>query len=282
MIIAYFTIMKMNHIRHGIGKPLLLIHGIGGSWRSWMPVLDGLAAQREVIAIDLPGSGKTPALTGENSIATLADAVTLFLERHNLIGIDAVGSSMGARLVLELVRRGNVLGNVVSLNPGGFWEGIQRHFFYLSIAISIKLVRLLYRFRLLSALTQFAFSRSLLLAQFSASPWHLNPRLVFDELKGYATAPTFDELLYNLAYGEEQKGLAKGKAQQPLMIGWGRQDRVCFPGQAEKALELFPDAKLHWFDQCGHFPHWDKPQQTIDLILQAVGDTKELHQNSVT
>ena len=127
--------MKINHIRYGNGKPLLLIHGIGGNWRSWSPILDGLAAHREVIAIDLPGSGKTLPLQGENSIATLASAVTGFLHRNQLTGIDAVGSSMGARLVLELVRRGNILGSAVSLDPGGFWKGMETHFFYGSIAI---------------------------------------------------------------------------------------------------------------------------------------------------
>jgi len=75
--------MQMNHIRFGHGKPLLLIHGIGGSWRSWSPVLQGLAQRREVIAIDLPGSGKTTPLHGETSIATLANAVTDFLD-HNI------------------------------------------------------------------------------------------------------------------------------------------------------------------------------------------------------
>ncbi len=67
--------MKLNHIRYGNGKPLLLIHGLGGSWRSWMAVLDRLAAHREIIAIDLPGHGKTPSLEGDTTIATLADAV---------------------------------------------------------------------------------------------------------------------------------------------------------------------------------------------------------------
>ena len=47
--------MEMNHIRRGAGKPLLLIHGIGGSSRSWQSILDDLAAERDVIAIDLPG-----------------------------------------------------------------------------------------------------------------------------------------------------------------------------------------------------------------------------------
>lgn len=268
----------MNHIRHGTGKPLLLIHGIGGNWRSWEPVLDGLAAQREVIAIDLPGSGKTLALMGETTIATLADAVTSFLDRHSLTGIDAVGSSMGARLVLELVRRGNVLGSVVSLDPGGFWEGAQTHLFWGSVAVSIRLVRLLHALKLLPAATRNRFTRTVLFAQFSARPWCLPPSLALDELNSYATSPVFDELLYNLAYGEKQKGAPAGSVQHPLVIGWGRQDRVCFPSQAKKALELFPDASLHWFHRCGHFPHWDQPEQTINLILRTTSDRLKLVQ----
>ncbi len=121
--------MEMHHIRRGTGKPLLLIHGLGGSWRSWNPILDRLTAEREVIAVDLPGHGETQPLSGEVSIRTLADAVTDFLSANNLTGVDAVGSSMGARLVLELARRGGVLGAVVSFDPGGFWRGWQRHFF---------------------------------------------------------------------------------------------------------------------------------------------------------
>ena len=84
--------MEMHHIRRGRGKPLLLIHGLGGSWKSWSPILDGLTAEREVIAIDLPGHGETPPLSGETSMRSLADAVTDFLTYKQLIGIDAVGS----------------------------------------------------------------------------------------------------------------------------------------------------------------------------------------------
>ncbi len=269
--------MELNHIRFGIGKPLLLIHGIGGSWRSWAPVLEGLSKHREVIAIDLPGSGKSPRLKTISTISTLADAVTNFLEQEDLMGIDAVGSSMGARLVLEMARRGNVLGNVVALNPGGFWQGLETHLFYGSIAVSIRLVRILKRLGLLPAFVKSNIGRSLLFAQFSAAPWKLPVRLGLDELNGYATCHNFDELLYNLAYGERQQGCIPGTIRQGLVIGWGRQDRVCFPSQAKRAVALFPDATLHWFEKCGHFPQWDQPQQTIDLILkttdQAVNST---------
>jgi pimeloyl-ACP methyl ester carboxylesterase len=68
----------MHHIRRGSGQALLLIHGLGGRWQSWNPILNDLAAQREVIAVDLPGFGQTPRLHGETSIRTLADEVTAF------------------------------------------------------------------------------------------------------------------------------------------------------------------------------------------------------------
>lgn len=256
----------MHFTRLGTGKPLLLIHGLGGSHRSWNTVIDRLTASRDVIAVDLPGFGATPQLKGEVSIRTLADAVTAFIKENDLTGIDAVGSSMGARLVLELARRGGVLGAVVSLDPGGFWNNSQRLFFYTSISASVMLVRLL-QFAM-HIITRSKTGRSLLFAQFSAQPAHLSPKATLDEMRDYAKAKSFDPLLKSLAYGETQRGAPAGTIQKPLVIGWGRKDRVCLPSQAKLATQLFPDARLHWFEKCGHFPHWDTPEQTVRLILE--------------
>lgn len=255
--------MEMNYIRRGAGKPLVLIHGIGGSWRSWQTVFDDLALERDVIAIDLPGHGKTQPLRGETTIATLADSVVEFLDQNNLIGVDVVGSSMGARLVLELARRGDTVGSAVALNPGGFWQGWQIPFFYHSINLSVKLVRALQPF--MSQITRNAIGRTLLLAQFSARPWKLSPKIALDEMRSFAESPVFDELLYNLAYGETQRGVLAGSIKHPLLMGWGRRDRVCFPSQAKLALEKFPDARLYWFDCCGHFPNGINHQKQSDL-----------------
>ena len=267
--------MKMNYIRRGNGKPLLLIHGIGGSHRSWQTIFHDLAFERDVIAVDLPGHGDTPALKGETTMAALCDAVAEFLDDHDLTGVDAVGSSMGARLVLELARRGGVIGGAVALDPGGFWQGWQIPFFYHSINLSIKLVRVLQP--VMPQLTHNVIARSLLFAQFSARPWRIPPEIALNEMRSFAASPVFDELLYNLAYGEEQKGAPKNSIVNPLIIGWGRRDRVCLPSQARLALAKFPDAQIHWFDRCGHFPQWDKPKETVRLILDgtAAGEIAE-------
>ena len=263
----------MHHIRRGRGRPLLLIHGLGGNAGSWSPILDVLATQRDVIAVDLPGHGKTPALVGKTTMYTLADAVTAFIRQQGLSEVDAVGSSMGARLVLELARRGGVLGAVVALDPGGFWRGWERHAFFASIWASIRLVRVLQP--VMPAICRSRLGRTLLLAQFSARPWRLDPKVALDEMRSYAASPVFDELLDTLAHGQTQEGAPRGSIRHPLLIGWGRQDRVCFPRQARRALEAFPDARLHWFDHCGHFPHWDAPEATTELILRGTVTTAE-------
>ena len=258
-------IRDFNFVRMGSGRPLLLIHGLGGTWRSWTPILSRLAQAREVIAVDLPGHGQTPRLPSVTTIPALADAVTTFVRTHGLAGVDAVGSSMGARLVMELARRRDVLGSVVALNPGGFWRGWERHAFFSSLWASIRLVRLLQP--VMPAIAESRLGRTLLLPQLSARPWRLSPSLVLDEMRSYAASPVFDELLYELAYGEPQQGVRAGSLQRPLTIGWGRRDRVCFPWQARRALALFPDAQLHWFPQSGHFPQWDAPDAATRMIL---------------
>jgi pimeloyl-ACP methyl ester carboxylesterase len=113
------TPVVLNFDRRGEGTRLLLVHGLGGTWRSWSTILPALAMAREVIAIDLPGHGKSPAAADSGTFVGLADSVERFILDNGLDGIDIVGSSLGARIVLEMARRGRV-GAAVALDPGGF------------------------------------------------------------------------------------------------------------------------------------------------------------------
>jgi pimeloyl-ACP methyl ester carboxylesterase len=255
----------MHQITRGAGKPLLLIHGLGSSWRGWSPILDDLATERTVIAIDLPGHGATPAEQDSGTFEGLVRSVERYLVANDLVGIDAVGSSLGARIVLELTRRGKV-GNVVALDPGGFWRGWERGFFRTTIGLSARLLRIL-RSRL-PAISRSAAARTALLAQLSAKPSALSPELVCTELTGITTTPTFDALVKDLADGPEQQGPAADPTCR-IVIGWGRQDRLCLPRQAARASAAFPSATLHWFEHSGHFPMWDMPREAIAVILRA-------------
>ena len=129
---------------------------------------------------------------------------------------------MGARLVLEMVRRGKA-GAAVALDPGGFWAGWERTFLKTTLMASVWLLR--GASPVLPALAHSAPGRTALLLQLSARPWALDGDLVESELKSFAATPTFEALVEDLAYGPPQQGPAADPGQ-PLIIGWGRHDRL--------------------------------------------------------
>lgn len=256
--------MTLNYVRRGNGPPLLLVHGLGAGWRSWTPILDDLARQREVIAVDLPGFGDTPPLSGDVSIATLTDSVVDFIRDQGLDGVSTVGQSMGGRIVLELARRG-VGGDAVALDPGGFWSSRELAVFAATLRPSIVLVRALRG--MLPALLGTPVGRTLLLAQLSARPWALSQETVLPDVRGLADSPATGAAMDALTKGPPQQGAPAGRVPGRVTIGWGRRDLVTVPKQAMRATRRFPDASLHWFDKCGHFPQWDVPREATKLIL---------------
>lgn len=250
----------------GSDRPLVLVPALGGTWRSWSLVTPGLAAHREVVALDLPGFGDSPPLPGPARLDRLADALQEHLDAEGLAGADLVGSSLGGRMVLELARRG-VGRHVVALGPGGFWDRRQKAFLGLSLGASIGLVRALQP--VLPVLLGNPVTRGALLAQLSARPWALPEELMLPELRGY-TAPGMLPVLRALVREPSQAGPSRAAGR--VTIGWGRQDRVTTPSQAARALHELPGARLHWFSRCGHFPIWDRPDEAVRLVLDSTGD----------
>jgi pimeloyl-ACP methyl ester carboxylesterase len=172
------------------------------------------------------------------------------------------GSSLGARIVLELARRGRA-GPVVAFNPGGFWQGWERAWAGSSLSASSMLLRSIRP--AIPAVARNAIGRSALLAQLSARPWALDGDLVAGELANLSRTPTVDSLISDLANGPAQLGRA---SSEKVTIGWGRHDRLCLPVQAERAHRAFPGSSLVWFEHSGHFPIWDEPEASAALMIE--------------
>ena len=219
-----------------------------------------------MIRPDLPGHGRTPALAGPLTFDRLVDALNEFLVEQGLQSADLVGSSMGARMVLELARRG-IGRHVVALDPGGFWTSSEKAVFGTSVRASFALVRALGP--ALPALAGSAAGRTALLPQFSARPWAVPSAVALSDLQAIAgTEALFETLDALLASGPQLGGATPGR----VMLGWGRRDRVTLARQAPRAQSAFPQAELHWFEHCGHFPMWDAPAEAAAVVLRATAD----------
>lgn len=255
----------MHTLRTGSGRPLVLVPGVGADADTWSPVLAGLETQREVVRLDLPGFGQTPMPTGDYTLAALADGLEAHLRTQELTEADLVGSSMGARLVMEMARRG-VGRSVVALDPGGFWSPTQKKVFGATLAASVALVRTLRP--VLPALLATPVGRTALLAQLSARPWAIDRDYALRELQGLADAPGTSPAIRALSTGPDQEGAPAGSLQGAVLAVWGSQDRVTLPSQSRTLQQRFPDAVVEVWKGCGHFPHWDQPARTVEAVLR--------------
>jgi pimeloyl-ACP methyl ester carboxylesterase len=66
-------------------------------------------------------------------------------------------------------------------------------------------------------------------------------------------------------------------SQLPLLIVWGRHDRVIPVAHGERAHALVPGSRLEVFERAGHFPHLDEPVSFIQLIEEWIANTEPGH-----
>ena len=255
--------MTLTSVTSGSGAPLVLVHGLGARAQSWAPLLSALEPRRQVVAVDLPGHGRTPPLEGPLTFERLVDVLHEHLVAQDLAGADLVGSSMGARMVLELARRG-VGRHVVALDPGGFWNAPEKAVFGTSVKASFALVKALRP--ALPALAGSAAGRTALLPQFTPRPWAVPGDVALTDLQSIATTPALSATLQALLDSGPQLG---GPTPGRVLLGWGRRDRVTLPRQAARGKAAFPQAAVHWFERCGHFPMWDRPKECARVVLEA-------------
>ena len=255
----------MHTERSGSGRPLVLVPGVGGTTATWGAVRTGLEAEREVVALELPGFGRSPSLPGRVTVAAYADALEAHLRAEDLVGAGLVGSSMGARLVLEMARRG-VGRSVVALDPGGFWSPAQKKVFGATLTASVALVRTLRP--ALPTLLATPVGRTALLAQLSARPWAVDRDYALREVQGLADAPGTSPAIRALSTGPDQEGAPAGSLPGRVLAVWGAQDRVTLPSQASTLKQRFPDAVVEVWKGCGHFPHWDQPARVLETVLR--------------
>src|SRR3954462_11504411 len=112
----YMTLLASH--RAGQGEPLLLLHGIGSTRDDFSALLHRLAENFDVLSLDLPGHGGSPAPGWPPTVAALTDAVEADLDARGLARVHILGNSLGARIGIELAARHRTL-SVVAISPSG-------------------------------------------------------------------------------------------------------------------------------------------------------------------
>lgn len=250
--------------RGGSGDPLVLVHGIGSSWRSFRPIIGALEQRHEVLALSLPGYGDSPALPGEPSVPALADAVEAELDVAGFEAPHLVGNSLGGWIAAELARRGRAR-SVVGLSPAGLWTPRERAYSMRSLKSTWLAAERLAPHA--DRLMRSAALRTATFAQVAARGWRLEPEEAAYALRTLAGSPSFPRTLQWLAGGERTvEGLTELRV--PMLVGWGTRDLLLPLRQARRWTALVPDAELRELPRLGHLPMIDDPELVARTILE--------------
>lgn len=103
----------------GAGPPLVLVHGLAGSWRWWRPVLPSLAQRHTVHLLDLPGFGRLPGVR-RFDLDGAVDWVARWTDAAGVAPADVVGHSLGGLVCARLAaRHPEVVRRLILVAPAG-------------------------------------------------------------------------------------------------------------------------------------------------------------------
>ena len=91
----------VNYVEMGSGPPVVLIHGLSGSWQNWLETIPHLARAHTVIAVDLPGFGRSELPEEDVSIPGYGRFLDAFLTEVGFDRTALVGSSMGGLIAAQ-------------------------------------------------------------------------------------------------------------------------------------------------------------------------------------
>ncbi len=251
--------------RGGSGSPLVLVHGISDTWRTWELVLPELERRHDVLAVTLAGHAGGPHLPGALSDATLADGVEAAMDAAGFELAHIAGNSLGGFVALQLAERGRAR-SVVALAPAGGWpvaDAVQEQVMeYFTTMNELVRAAAAHADQIASTLE----GRRRSTAYITVNYEHIPADLVAHMIRGAAGC---DGLLELVGFARQAGWqLDAERITCPVRIVWGSEDRLLpWPLAATRyRREWVPNADWVVIDGVGHGPQLDVPLQTAELI----------------
>ena len=248
--VALATGVTLSYAEHGdpAGLPVVALHGVTDSWRSFEPLLPHLPRSLRLLALSQRGHGDSQRPASGYRTCDLAADAAAFIKALGIERALVVGHSMGSvnamRLAIDHPER--VLGLVLAgatpafaRNPDlvAYWRdeisalvdpidpGFVRDFQQSTLAQPVP-----------AAFVEMVIGESLKLP---ARVW----RAAFDGLMSDDSASQL------------------GAIEVPTLIVWGRHDAYCRRADQEALLTAIAGSRMIEYEAAGHAMHWEEPQR---------------------
>ncbi len=251
----------------------LLIHGWSSSWYALSPLLDLLSLRFRCLAVDLPGYGKSPPLTGRVTIPAYADLLAELIAQVSDGPAVLVGHSMGGMTSITLALRHPVLvERMVLISP----TITGRLSTYINMVVSP--ITLLERFRPGSLLVSAGEKSFMGITDRIMRPASFAERTGITEAdykrlradarsrgQGRVRAECYFAMRHNNLAGQLKD------VETPALVIWGAEDNTVPLRDAGVVADEWPNADLRILPKAGHWPHFEAPDATRRIVAAYLG-----------
>ena len=281
----------LHYIDHGgVGEPILLIHGLGGSHVNWDAMAPELSRLGHVVAVDLPGFGTNEPDEHDADVSTYAERLEAFVDEYFGEPATFVGNSMGGLVsILTAVRFPHAVRRLVLLSPALPPRSVQFHWVTAQLLIRTTpglgefITRRAYDRYSMEELTDLAYAN--LTADPSVVPeemWHRSLALAKwrkdRRWSVYAFSSASASILRELTPRRFRRNLEAINA--PALLIHGDLDRVVQPASAVWAAGVRPDWRFELLPDVGHLPMIERPDACVELIGEFMGSSSEVEAQS--
>ena len=268
----------VTYHRMGEGPPVLLIHGITSSSRTWKSIMPRLAEKHTVIAPDLLGHGRSAKPQGDYSLGAYASGARDLLVALDSPKVTVVGHSLGGGIAMQFCYQfPEHTARLALVDTGGIGPEVNPALRAASLPGAELVLPLLFSPTLHDAALK---ARNFL------SGFGLRGSADIEGVaEGFASLTEADArraFLHTVRSVIDPSGQRVSAADRlyltreiPSLIVWGDRDRVIPVSHAELAHELMPGSRLEIFPGAGHFPFNDDPDRFIEVLEDFIATTDE-------
>lgn len=265
------------YTRAGAGPALLLIHGLGGTRRTWQHLIPALAHTHTVIAPDLPGHGESDAPAGDYSLGAHACALRDLLLTLGHRRVSIAGHSLGGGVALQTAYQfPERIDRLMLISSGGLGSEVS----YLLRAATLPGAE-----GVIAALSRIpeALTRRFL-ATVPAAVASADVNLLATVVHGLRGKRQRTAFIRTARSVIDWRGQTVSAARQtallrdvPVLVAWGAEDTTIPPRHHVALAERVPHAVMVEITGAGHYPHETATDRLLPAIKTFLASTQPFH-----
>ena len=255
--------------------PIMLLHGFGASIGHWRHNLEVLGQYHTVYALDMLGFGASRKVSVEYKIDLWVDQVYEFWQTFIRQPMVLVGNSIGSSVCLAAAAaHPEMVKGIILINLPDF--SLEEEMIPPWLRPVVSTVKSLVASPVVLKSLFYVVRRPPVLQKWAGRAY-ASPTAITAELLEILTLPaqdrgaaaTFSALfkaMTSAEFGPRVKAVLP-TLNMPILLMWGRQDRMIPPFLARQFAQLNPNLELVEIDDAGHCPHDERPEQVNQILL---------------